>query len=151
MYAAPATLKSSSSLLHTSFFTLIDSIRWNNMNNLPLKSGHALEAPLAPITASRRCRIDTDKVIERPYLPRASVAPSAEHPDGSVGHAEKFSNYVSTSPITPPSLDDVWPRSLSYSNIVCTGTGTATASSGRSTPGGDSAISDSTFYSVFWP
>jgi len=63
------------------------------MNNVPLKVGHALEAPRAPITAARRCRIDTDKVIERPYLPRASIAPSAEHPEGSVRHAEKFSDY----------------------------------------------------------
>jgi len=95
MYPAPPGLKAPSSLL----FTLIDSIRRNNMNNAPLKSGHTLEAPKAPVTGRRHNRIDTDKVIERPYLPRASVAPSAEQPDGSVRHAEKYSNHVSTSPI----------------------------------------------------
>ena len=69
------------------------------MNNVPLKSGHALEAPKAPVTGRRQNRIDTDKVIERPYLPRASVAPSAEHPEGSTRHSEKYSDYVSTFPI----------------------------------------------------
>lgn len=98
MCAAPARLKASSSTIFSaSFFTLIDSIRRNNMNNVPLKSGHALEAAQAPVTARRQNRIDTDKVIERPYLPRASVAPSAEHPDGSARHAEKYADYVSIS------------------------------------------------------
>lgn len=66
------------------------------MLNEPLKSRHALEVPKAPVTRMRQGRIDTDRYIERPYLPRANVAPSAEHPDGSVYHAEKYSSYVST-------------------------------------------------------
>lgn len=97
MCAAPARLKAPSTLLPVAFFTLIDSIRGNSMNNAPLKSGHALEAPMAPVTRQRQNRIDTDKVIERPYLPRASVAPSAEHPEGSARHAEKYADYVSIS------------------------------------------------------
>ncbi|KAF8434814.1 Caleosin related protein-domain-containing protein [Boletus edulis BED1] len=67
----------------------------------PLRSGHALEAPRAPVTQERRNRIDTDKVIERPYLPRASVAPSAECPDGSKHHSQKYRDYASISPIPP--------------------------------------------------
>lgn len=67
------------------------------MNNIPLKSKHTLEAPQAPVTKTRQCRINTDKFIERPYLARASVAPSAEHPDGSTRHAEQYSDYVSPS------------------------------------------------------
>ncbi|KAN0085948.1 Caleosin related domain containing protein [Tylopilus felleus] len=63
------------------------------MLNEPLKSRHALEVPKAPVTRMRQGRIDTDRYIERPYLPRANVAPSAEHPDGSVYHAEKYSSY----------------------------------------------------------
>ncbi|KAF9239274.1 Caleosin related protein-domain-containing protein [Melanogaster broomeanus] len=63
------------------------------MNDLVLKNGHALAVPLAPVTAERPCRPDTDKFIERPYLPRASVAPSAEEPDGSIHHATKYQNY----------------------------------------------------------
>ena len=97
MNAAPGGLKAS--LLSASLFTLIDSIRRSNMNNVPLKSGHALVAPMAPVTGRRHNRIDTDRVIERPYLPRASIAPSAEQPEGSARHSEKYSDYVSTSPI----------------------------------------------------
>jgi len=63
------------------------------MIKVPLKSGHALEAPRAPVTGKRRGRIDTDDFVERPYLPRASVAPSVEHPDGSVHHARNYSDY----------------------------------------------------------
>lgn len=98
MCAAPASLKASSTLLPASFFALIDSIRQNNMNNMPLRSRHALEARMAPVTGMRHNRIDTDKVLERPYLARASVAPSAEQPDGSTRHAEKYADYVSTPP-----------------------------------------------------
>ncbi|KIK92759.1 hypothetical protein PAXRUDRAFT_829665 [Paxillus rubicundulus Ve08.2h10] len=58
-----------------------------------LRSGHALAVPLAPVTTTRPCRPDTDLHVERPYLPRASVAPSAEHPDGSVQHAIKYRRY----------------------------------------------------------
>lgn len=98
MCAAPASLKASSTLLPASFFALIDSIRQNNMNNMPLRSRHALEARMAPVTGMRHNRIDTDKVLERPYLARASVAPSAEQPDGSTRHAERYADYVSTPP-----------------------------------------------------
>lgn len=79
------------------------------MNNDPLKSGHTLEARHAPVTVNRRSRIDTDKVIERPYLPRASVAPSAESPNGSARHAEKYSDYVSISPISSLQSRQRWP------------------------------------------
>jgi peroxygenase len=55
----------------------------------------ALSAPLAPPTQERPYRLDTDQKIPRPYVARASVAPSVEKPNGTASFVEKYRNYVS--------------------------------------------------------
>lgn len=54
----------------------------------------ALSAQFAPPTQERPYRIDTDQKISRPYVARASVAPSAEHPNGSNAYAQRYQKYV---------------------------------------------------------
>lgn len=54
-----------------------------------------LSAPLAPPTKERPYRLDTDQKIPRPYVARASVAPSVEKPNGTASFVEKYRNYVS--------------------------------------------------------
>lgn len=46
-------------------------------------------APRVPVTWQRLPRTDTDNNISKPYVPRATSAPSFEQPKGS----EKFSTH----------------------------------------------------------
>jgi hypothetical protein len=57
--------------------------------------GHALFAPLAPPTQERPYRLDTDQKIVRPYVARASVAPSVEQPNGTTSYVKRYQDYVS--------------------------------------------------------
>lgn len=55
--------------------------------------GFGSAAPRAPITFERPYRTDEDNWIERPYIARANVAPSVEHPDGTPVHSDKYREY----------------------------------------------------------
>jgi len=55
--------------------------------------GHALSAPLAPPTQERPYRLDTDIKIVRPYVARASVAPSVDKPDGTTSYVKRYQDY----------------------------------------------------------
>ncbi|KAJ9558839.1 hypothetical protein OSB04_013453 [Centaurea solstitialis] len=46
----------------------------------------ATVAPMASVTAQRPIRTDLDSAFPKPYMGRAMVAPSMEHPDGTPNH-----------------------------------------------------------------
>ncbi|KZT03370.1 Caleosin-domain-containing protein [Laetiporus sulphureus 93-53] len=58
-----------------------------NVSHLNVTAEHA------PVTFERPYRLDTDQFIEKPFVARASYAPSVEHPSGTVPYARKHKDW----------------------------------------------------------
>lgn len=62
-----------------------------------------MSVPKCPETRKRPVAVDADQHIDKPSVPRANLAISAQEPHGSVDHARKFHDYVSARRVLPPS------------------------------------------------
>jgi len=115
-----------------------------DVGHLDVAATHAL------VTTQRHYRLDTDGAIEKPYVARASHAPSIEHPFGSPEHREKHKEYVSIAYTNVrKSVVIEMSYSLSYSSTSFSGTATVMARYGQEIPTLVSASSGSTSYSPF--
>ncbi|EGN93926.1 hypothetical protein SERLA73DRAFT_189054 [Serpula lacrymans var. lacrymans S7.3] len=60
---------------------------------MPQPEGPATTATFAPVTKQRGYRHDTDSSVPKPYVARAALAPTIDHPDGSPNYSKKYSEY----------------------------------------------------------